>query len=188
MKRKSRMIDTGRHLPKASMGDWFELQEKRHRLVEQPILRQSRRDGTVLIGRYAVNKLLGQGFHRDTYDFDVKSHIPFHHAQQIEKSIDRGTNSNLAYVESTSYPVGKRIEPLNRVRLHNVDTVEADFGHLKKDMRFVVRGGVRLETLGRAEKKYSGMIDRGEVHRMPNAIFDRGDIRLHRLIKKSRWR
>jgi len=187
-KRKSRILDTGKHLPKPGMGDWFELQQNRKTLVEKPILSQSSRDGTVLIGRHALNRLLGRGFHRSTYDFDVKSRTPLYHGQQIEKSIDQGTNSNLAYVESTSYPVGNRMEPLYRVRLHNMDTVEADFGLLKKDMKFVVKGGVRLETLDGAEKKYSGMIGRGEVHRMPNAIFDRGDIRLHRLIKKSRWR
>jgi len=187
-KRKSRMIDTGKRLPKPSMGDWFELQANRKTLVEKPILNQSRQDGTVIIGRHAVNRLLGRGFHRSTYDFDVKSKTPFLHAQQIEQNIDRGTNSNLAYVEKTSYPIGKRMEPLNRVRLHNIDTVEADFGLLKKDMKFTVRNGIRFETLGGAEKKYSGMINRGEIHRMPNAFFDLGDIRLHRLIKKSRWR
>lgn len=180
---KKRIINTGQHLPRAGIGDHFELLQNRKQLVERPILGQSRRDGTVLYGRYAVNKILGPGYHRETYDFDVYSGMPKHHALQIERSIDRGTNSDLAFVEpSDKYP------GLFRVRTRFSDKVEADFNVMPKDVRFVKKRGVRFETIDRAKKKYSGMIRRGEVHRMPRAQFDLSDIQTHNLIKKGRRR
>lgn len=185
---KKRIINTGGYLPKSGMGDWLELQQNRKALVERPIFAQSRRDKSVIIGRHALNHLLGRGFHRDTYDFDVKSKSPLLHAKQVERSIDRGTNSDLAFVEATSYPVGNRVEPLYRVKTRFNDRVEADYGLLKKNMSFVSKRGVRFESLGSANRKYSGMIGRGEVHRMPKAFWDRDDIRLHFLIKKNKWR
>jgi len=178
-----KIIDTGKHRPKAKIWDLWELMGKRDKLVVKPIQQQSRNDGTIIYGRHAVNKLLGPGYHRDTYDFDIYSGMPLKHAVQIEKSIDRGTNSNLAYVERSSHRKG-----LFRVRTRPNETVEADFNPMKQDVKFVTIKGVRYEQLGPAEKKYTGMINRGEMHRFPNAFFDLNDIQTHKLIKNSRWR
>ena len=179
-----RIIDTGRNRPKARFWDLFELQSNRKKLVQKPIIRQSRRDKTVLHGRFAVNQLLGRGYHRDTYDFDVFSPMPKAHALEIERSIDRGTDSNLAFVEQTRYKQGK---PLFRVRTR-FNTVESDFVHIPKNVDFVVRDGVRYESLNSARGKYKGMIDRGDVHRFPNAFFDLNDVETYNLIKKNRRR
>lgn len=187
---KKRIINTGQHLPKAGIGDHFELIQNRKRLVEQPILKQSRKDGTVLYGRYAVNKILGPGYHRATYDFDVYSGMPKRHALQIERSIDRGTNSDLAFVEQTHYPdpQSKREKRLFRVRTRFSERTEVDYNTMPRDVRFVKRGGVRYETIGRAKNKYKGMIRRGEVNRMPKAQWDLSDIQTQQLIKKGRRR
>jgi len=178
-----RIIDTGKHRPKARIWDLWELRGKRKQLVEQPILRQSKRDKTIIYGRYAVNQLLGKAYHRETYDFDVYSPHPLHHALEIEQSIDRGTNSNLAFVERSIHRKG-----LFRVKTRPGGGVEADFNIRPRNVSFKQVRGVRYETLGRAKSKYRGMIQRGEVRRFPRAFFDNSDIETHNLIKRRRRR
>ena len=179
-----RIIDTGRHRPKAKIWDLWELHGKRKQLVEKPILRQSKRDKTVLYGRFAVNQLLGKGYHRETYDFDIYSPRPLHHAIQIEQSIDRGTNSNLAFVEPSIHRKG-----LFRVKTRPHGNVEADFNPMPSNIRFKQVRGVRYETIGRAEQKYQGMIKKGEIRRFPRAFYDKYDIDMYKIIKKNKnWR
>lgn len=180
------IIDTGKHLPKSTHSDVLELKDKRKSLVLNPIFKQSRQDGTVLYGRHALNMIMGKGFHRETYDFDVYSKTPKEHAVEIEQSIDRGTNSNLAYVKQTHYMKGGKQMPLYRVKIRPYDSNEADFNKMPKGIKFIKKKGVRLETLGRAKKKYEGMIKRGETHRMPNAIFDLNDVNTNIIIRRRR--
>jgi len=171
---RKRIYNTGQRLPKAGMGDWFELQSNRNRLVRQPILRQSRRDKTVLYGAHAVNKLVGPRYSRTTYDYDVYSNKPLSHAQQIERSIDRGTNSDLAFVEKTSYPSGGTDKDLYRVKIRFNNTVEADYNRMPKGIRIIKRNGVRYESLRDAKSKYHWMNRNpqasrtafGELHRI----------------------
>jgi len=156
------------------MSDWFELQNNRNRLVRQPILRQSRRDKTVLYGGHAVNRLVGPRFSRSTYDYDVYSHKPRCHAIQLEQSIDRGTNSDLAFVEKTSYPSGGTTKDLYRVKIRVNDSVEADYNRMPQGIRVVKRDGVRYESLRDAKSKYRWMnrnptgnrTSFGELHRI----------------------
>ena len=177
---KKHIFNTGSNLPKAKYGDQFELWNRRDKLVEKPILNQSRRDGTVLYGAYAVNKLVGKHNERNTYDFDVYSSTPKHHAIEIEQSIDHGVNADLAYVEQTSYTMGKKEKPLFRVKTRMNDRVEADFNTMPTGIRFVKRSGVRYETLGRAEKKYDRMLSHPETGRGFNATIDKARIRMAR--------
>ena len=179
---KKRIVDTGKHRPKARIWDLWELQSKRKQLVEKPILRQSKQDKTIIYGRHAVNQLLPKGFHRDTYDFDIYSHKPLSHAIQIERSIDRGTNSNLAFVERSTHRRG-----LFRVKTRH-DTVEADYNLRPKGVQFQTKRGVRYETLNRAEQKYQGMIKRGEIERFPRAFYDLDHIQTYKLVKKYKRR
>jgi len=187
-KRKPRIINTGQRLPSATFADHIELLEKRGQLVKKPIMQQSRKFGTVIYGRHAVNALLGRGYHRDTYDFDIYAHRPRRRAIEIEQSIDRGTNSDLAFVEETSYPLRGKQKKLFRVKTRISERVEADFNFMPVGLRYVTRGGVRFETLGRADQKYTGMINRGELHRMPRVFWDKSDIDTFNLIKKSKKR
>ena len=171
---KKRIFNTGQRLPKAGIGDWFELQSNRNRLVRQPILRQSRRDKTVIYGGHALNKIMGRGFQRNTYDYDVYSNKPLSHARQIERSIDRGTNSDLAFVEKTDYPSGGTSKDLFRVKIRVNDAVEADYNRMPKGIRIIKRNGVRYESLGDAKSKYHWMnrnpqanrTGYGEIHRI----------------------
>jgi len=176
-KTKKRIINTGQNLPQATYGKQFELWNKRDRLVKKPIMNQSRKDGTVLYGGHAVNALVDKNNQRYTYDFDVYSRQPKHHALQIEQSIDQGVNADLAYVEQTSYPHGRKQKPLFRVRTHMNDNVEADFNTMPQGIRFTKRKGVRYETLGRAEQKYDRMLRHPEFGRGFNANIDMGRIR-----------
>ena len=181
---KINIIDTGKHLPRAGMSDWFELQGNRKQFVQKPILNQSRKNGTVLYGRFAVNKIIGKGLQRDTYDFDVYSNRPLKHALEIEQSIDRGTNSNLAYVEKTHYEEGGRKHPLVRIKIRPHETTEADFNKMPKGLKFVKIKGVKYEHIDKAEMKYSGMIKRGERGHSP--FLDKNDIRMFNLIRSRR--
>lgn len=175
MKRKSRIINTGSHLPKARMEDWFELQSKRNRLVRQPIHRQSRKEGAVIYGAHAVNKLVGPKFSRHTYDYDVYSPRPLKHAKQLERSIDKGTNSDLAYIEQTSYPHGGTQKKLWRVKTRFNECVEADYNIMPSGIRIIERDGVHYESLKDAKSKYrrmnrdpevTGRTGYGELHRI----------------------
>lgn len=152
---KKRIINTGTHLPKATMSDWFELQGNRKKLVTRPIMNQSRKNGTVIYGGHALNALLGKHNQRTTYDYDIYSKHPLKHAQEIEKSIDRGTNSDLAYIERTTY--GNSNKPLWRVKIHGNETIEADYNTMPKGLTYVKKNGVRYESITRAEKKYNLM-------------------------------
>lgn len=165
MKKKVVIINTGSHLPKASATDWLELQSNRKKLVTKPILNQSRRDGTVIYGAHAVNKLVGPKFSRTTYDYDVYSRMPLKHARQLERSIDRGTNSDLAYIEQTNYPVGGKQKKLWRVKTRINESTEADYNTMPADVSYVKRNGVRYETLKRAEGKYRFMNKNPEATR-----------------------
>lgn len=157
-KPKKRIIyNTGKHLPKATMNDWLELQNKRHHLVTKPILKQSRKQGTVLYGAHAVNAIVGPRFSRHTYDYDIYSHHPLRHAKQIERSIDHGTNSDLAYIEKTQYPFRGNMKPLWRVKIRTNDTVEADYNRMPMGIRIVTKRGVRYESLRDAKSKYRFM-------------------------------
>lgn len=179
-KTKKRIFNTGRNLPRATIGDQFELWDQRDRLVKKPILRQSRRDGTVLYGGHAVNALVDQHNQRYTYDYDIYSKHPKRHAVQVEQSIDRGANADLSYVEQTSYPHGRKQKPLFRVKTHINDNVEADFNTMPRDVRFVKKNGVRYETLGRAEQKYNRMLQHPEFGRGFNANIDLSRIKMFR--------
>jgi hypothetical protein len=181
-----RIINTGRHLPRATIGDVFELWGNRKKLVERPILRQSRRDGTVLYGAYAVNQLVHPSLRRSTYDFDVKSPRPRHHAVELERHIDRGVNADLMYVEQTSYPLRGKKKRLFRVKSRLNEVVEADYSRMPVGMRFVVRGGVRYEPLSMAQKKNVHMIRNPQYGRGFNAVIDRSRINQNRFIKKRR--
>lgn len=185
MKKKS-IIDTGKHLPKAGFSDILELRSNRQKIVVKPILDQSKKDGSVIYGRQAVNLILGKGFHRETYDFDVKSPMPLKHALQIEKSIDRCTNSNLAFIKKTSYPIQGRDVVLYRVQTRPHEETEVDYSHMPKNMSIVKVKGIKVEGLKPAEKKYRNMIRKGEMKRFPNAFFDLSDIQTHNLIRKRR--
>lgn len=181
-------INTGRHLPRATYGDQFELWGKRERLVEKPILIQSRRDGTILYGAFAVNKQVHPTLRRSTYDFDVKSHMPRRHAIEIERSIDCGVNADLMFVEKTSYPQRGRNQPLYRVKSHLNDMVEADYSRKPHGMRFVVIDGVRYETLGAAQRKNRVMIRNPGMGRGFHGVIDDARIRLNGFIRKYRRR
>jgi len=184
------IIDTGKKRPKAGIHDWLELQSNRKHLVQRPIENMSRKKGDVLYGRHAVNNLLGAGYHRETYDYDVYSYHPRSHAIRIEKSIDRGTNSNLAYVDPMRIDVNGKKKTIFRVKTRHNDTVEVDYNFMPGDIRYETRRGVRYETLNRAHKKYSKMIRKGEINRFPKAFWDKDDIDTYRMIKKNkkRWR
>lgn len=179
-------FNTGKGLPRATMGDQFELWEFRDKLVKQPIMRQSRRDGTVLYGANAVNALVGPDFSRNTYDYDVYSRMPLSHARELERHIDRGVNADLMYVEQTSYPSDGKEKRLFRVKNCLNDVVEADYNGMPDDIQFVKRGGVRYETLGRASKKYDKMIRQPELGRGFHGLIDEGRIRSFRFFKKIR--
>ena len=97
------------------------------RMKVSRLLRQARNEGAVIYGAHAVNKLVGPKFRRETYDYDVYSPHPLKHAKQLEQSIDRGTNSDLAYVEQTSYPHGGTKKKLYRVKTRFNEGVEADY-------------------------------------------------------------
>ncbi len=181
-----KIIDTGKKLPKARFSDLFELWENRKKLVVKPIMNQSRRAGTVIYGRHAVNKLLGRGYHRDTYDYDIYSGMPRSHALQLEQSIDRGTNSNLAFIQPKKIVINGKSKTVYRVKTRPHETTEADYSHKPKKLSFIVKNGVRYESLERADRKYSKMIKHGEVHRFPNAFFDKHDIDTFRLIRHRR--
>jgi len=183
---KKHVFNTGKNLPKARYNDYLELREKRDNLVKHPIMKQSRRDGSVIYGAHALNRLLGRGYQRSTYDYDVYSKTSKRHATEIEQSIDRGTNSDLAFVEKTFYPHGKKMRPLYRVKLRD-DTVEADFNSMPSDISFVTRdNGVRYETLKRARDKYKRMNTTMGVDRTGYGELDR--IRTYNIIKNRRNR
>jgi len=184
---RKRVFNTGQNLPKAGIQDYLELREKRDLLVKKPILRQSRKDKTVLYGGHALNRLLGRGYQRETYDYDIYSNKPKHHAQQLERSIDHGTNSDLAFVEQTQYPYMGRMKPLYRVKLHFNDRVEADYNTMPSDITCVKRDhGVRYETLKRAKDKYEYMNKASGVDRTAFGELDR--IRTYEIIKNRRNR
>ena len=175
MKMRKRIFNTGSNLPKARINDWFELQVNRNRLVKQPVMRQSRRDGTVIYGAHAVNRLVGPRFSRHTYDYDIYSHRPLRHARQLERSIDIGTNSDLSYVERTSYPSGSIDKELYRVKIRGNESVEADYNRIPQGIKIVKRDGVRFESLSDAKSKYrwmnrnpavSNRTGYGELHRI----------------------
>ena len=168
-----KIIDSGRRLPKARMTDLFELWENREKLVVKPVKKLSRSRGDILYGRHAVNELTG--VRRETYDFDVYSSYPKRHAVKIERSIDRGTNSNLAYVEPMTYKTDGKSKKVWRVKVRPHETVECDYQAKPKGLRFKVKKGVRYETVKNADRKYNKMIREGDLHRMPNAWFDRYD-------------
>jgi len=180
---KKRIYNTGRHLPKPKISDWFELQSKRNQLVTKPIMQQSRRDKTIIYGGHALNRLMGRGFKRDTYDYDIYSSHPLKHALEIEQSIDRGTNSDLAFVERTFYPDRGTNKILHRVKIRLNDTVEADFNRIPLGIRVVKRNGVLYEGLKDAESKYKRMNKQG-VGRTGFGEIDR--IRTYKLLKKKR--
>ena len=182
-KPQKRVINTGTNLPKASMSDYFELRQERGKAVVKPILKQSRKDKTVLYGAFAVNKLLGQNYERGTYDLDVYSRTPKQHAIEIEKSIDQTVNADLAYVEQTEYPSGGDWKKLYRVKLKN-DVTEADFNSMPKDIKYTEKKGVRYESLERAEKKYKRMLKKPELGRGFNANIDLGRIESYKRFKK----
>lgn len=171
---KKRIYNTGRHLPRAKMSDWFELQQKRNQLVKKPVMNQSRREGTVIYGAHAVNRLVGPKFSRQSYDYDIYSPRPLRHAKQLERSIDRGTNSDLAYIEQTSYPSGGTNKKLWRVKTRFNDSVEADYNTMPAGIKVVKRNGVRYESLRDAKSKYKWMNRNpestrtayGELHRI----------------------
>jgi len=160
-----RIYNSGKNLPKARFSDWFELQRNRKRLVEKPIKHQAKTGGAVIYGAHAVNRLVGKKFSRPSYDYDVYSPKPLKHARQIERSIDRGTNSDLAYVERTSYPSGGTNKRLYRVKTRVNDSVEADYNHMPKGIKVVVKDGVRYESLGDAKSKYRWMNRNPEANR-----------------------
>ena len=181
-----KIIDNNKKLRKAGIGDWLKLQGNRDRLVKKPVERLSRKHGDVIYGRHAVNKLLGPGYHRDTYDYDVYSKNPRSHAVMVENRIDRGTKSNLAYVEPARIDMYGKTKTVYRVKVRPYDTGEVDFNRMPSDVRYVKKNGVRYETIGKAHKKYSKMIDTGQTHRMPKAFWDKADIDNHRFFKKRR--
>jgi len=182
---RKRIINTGLGLPKPTVGDWLELQSKRHQLVTKPIMQQSRRDKTVIYGGHALNRIMGRGYHRDTYDFDVYSPHPLKHALEIEQSIDRGTNSDLAFVERTFYPDRGTRKILHRVKIRLNNTVEADFNRIPPGIRIVKRNGVRYESLKDAESKYKRMNKQG-IGR--TGFGEIGRIETYDLVKKRRRR
>lgn len=178
--KKKHIINTGQHLPKANYGHQFKLWDKRKQIVEKPILNQSKKHKTVIYGAYAVNKQVKPSLRRDTYDFDVYSSKPRKHATQIEQSIDRGVNADLAYVEKTSYPHKGKQKPLYRVKTRINQRVEADFQQKPKGITFKTIKGARFETLGRATKKYNRMLDHPEQGRGLNANIDLARIRMNK--------
>ena len=177
-----KIIDTGRHLPKAKHTHLFKLWQNRKQLVVKPVKQLSRKQGDVIYGRHAVNKLTG--VERSTYDFDVYSSHAKKHAIKIEQSIDNGTNSNLAYVKPMTYNIDGNDKVVYRVKTRPHGQSECDYQAKPKGLKYNTIGGVHYETLDRAEKKYTGMIQRGEVHRFPNAFFDKYDTTMYKRRKK----
>ena len=177
---KKKIINTGRHLPRATYSDQFELWQNRTKIVEKPIQKQSRKDKTILYGAYAVNQQVHPTLRRQTYDFDIYSHQPRHHAIQLEKSIDRGVNADLAYVQKTYYTKNGKKHPLYRVKTRLNDITEADYNTMPKNIQYTTKQGIRYETLNRAEKKYDHMLDHPEYGRGFNANIDRARIRIQK--------
>ena len=180
---KKIIIDTGKQLPKANIGDFLELKQNRKMLVEKPIMNQSKKQGTVIYGRHALNIIMGVPYERETYDFDIYSKKPLAHAIQLEQSIDKGTNSNLAFIERTYYLKDGRKYPLVRVKIRPYETNEADYNKMPENIQFTKVKGIRVEKLNPAEKKYKKMIKQGEIRRMPKALFDLNDIQTFKMIK-----
>jgi len=168
-----RIIDSGKNLPKARPADLFELWQNRKKLVIHPIKHLSKTKGDVIYGRHAVNNVTG--VRRETYDYDVYSSHSRSHAIKIEQSIDRGTNSNLAYVEPMEYTQNGKKKRVWRVKTRPHGKTEADYQHKPKGLKYVKKNGVRYETMEYADKKYEHMIKEGDVHRMPNSFFDHYD-------------
>ena len=181
---RKRIINTGKHLPKATWSDVLELRERRNTLVRKPLIRQAKRTGNVFYGGQGVNMIVGTNYERHTHDFDVFSRHPKRHAIEIERGIDRGVNADLAYVEQTRYIDRGRANPLFRVKIRPYGDAEVDFNLMPRDIRTTTVKGVRVETLDRAEGKYKRMLRRGE--RGFNANIDLTRIQEYKLNKKRR--
>jgi len=183
-KPQKQVINTGTHLPEPSMSDYFELRQNRGKIVIKPILYQAKRDGNVLYGAFAVNQLVDKQSQRDTYDIDVYSKMPKKHAIELEKNIDRSVNADLAYVEQSEYPQGKKWKKIYRVKTKMNNVVEADYNTMPTDIKWVKRNGIKYETLERAEKKYDKMLKHPELGRGFNANMDMGRIKLYKRFKR----
>lgn len=183
MKRRNRIINTGSHLPKPTRIQQMQFIERWNRIIPPRVHRQSRRDGTVIFGARAVNRLLGLGFERPTHDFDVFSGMPRKHAVELERHIDRSTGTDMAHVKQLPHPTGKGL--LFRVETIPDGDTEVDYTRMPHGIKFVTKHGVRYETLGRAEQKYKRMIRSDEPKRIFHGHLDLNRIRTHRLIRRG---
>lgn len=185
-KKKGIIINTGQHLGKANITHSLSFMMNRQRIVPPFVKKQSRRTGNIIYGCSGVNAIVGRGFTRPTHDFDIFSSIPKKHAIQLERHIDKSVGADLAYVEGVPYSDKNMKGTLYRVLTRPWGHPEADYNKKKKRIKFVVKKGVRYESLDAAEKKYNKMIREGEMKRMVNAHQDLGRIALYRLSQRRR--
>jgi len=185
-KKKGRIINTGGNLPKANMITSIRFMEKREKIVPPKVRSQSRRTGNVIYGCNAVNALVGPSLERPTHDFDIFSPRPKEHAIELEKHIDKSMNSDIAYVVDAGYTEKGKTKRLFRVATRPFGKNEADYNRMPRNVKFIVKKGVRYETLDQAEDKYNRMLESGEKKRILPAHQDLGRIAMHRLSQRRR--
>lgn len=176
-KRDIKIINTGSHLPEATVEQEMRFLGEQDRFLKTTVLKQVKRTGDVIYGRQAVNAQVGFNFSRPTSDFDIYSHKPRSRAVELEKSIDNHVGADISHVEQVNYERDKKKGKMFRVALKNYPSL-ADYNPMPKDVQVKKIRGINYETLGYAEKKYMKMIDNRE--RMINATQDLNSIKLFR--------
>lgn len=183
-KKNIRILNTGGNLPEPSVEQELRFLADSDRFVGETIRMQSKKEGVVIYGAQAVNAIVGPVFSRPTNDYDVYSNSPKRHAIQLEKTIDKHTKSDMAFVEEVPFTNEKGKKGLMyRVGLKHFDTL-ADYNKKPVNLKTIKIRGVLYEHLDLAKKKYLKMINADETKRLINANQDLDRIWLYEYNKR----
>jgi len=181
--KKHKIFNTGSRLGRPGRVKELDFLSRKDKVILPKLNKQSRKDGSIFYGSFAVNKQLPRAFHRPHSDFDIFSRRQRIHAVEIEQCIDRSTNSDMTHVKRLPHPTGKG--NLFRVELRSDETALVDLSPMKKT-KTIVKDGVRYETLPEAKKKYHRMLRTGD--RFVKPTIDLNRIEEHESVKKFKRR
>ena len=183
-KKKSKIINTGHNLPKATANQQWNLIVNWDKIIPVEVIRQTKKTGNVIYGCRAVNAIVGDPWTRATHDFDIYSLHPLRHAVEMEQAIDRRIGADIAHVEIVPYEDKEgKSKTVYRVVTKPLGDPVVDYTFRPSGIQHVTIGGIRYETLKRAEAKYHRMFEQGLVKRIPKAQTDLIRIEGHRIEK-----
>ena len=159
--------------------------------IDNTILRQVKKNKSIIYGAQSIKKQIGNLRARKTIDWDIFSHSPKKSANQLQRKLDKQSGGNNFYQTPSQYHkqtfkvYGNGLDGVPKTK---DDVGVADFTKPEKKIRTVIVDGIRYSHLSESEKdKKASLASEEFAFRHKKDKDDLERIQLYNKLKKDKF-